>query len=117
LTGRTQFLAGEGEFGRVLFEFGPFFGFAFMIFRFMLAVMITGKALSRVREHQPLAWFLVPSLFPLLAFGTLEQPTLQGFAVITLGFSLAALKSVSVPAEPGPALNPQPGRLHYRLRA
>ena len=117
LTGRTQFLAGEGEFGRVLFEFGPFFGFAFMIFRFMLAVMIIGKALSRVREHQPLAWFLIPSLFPLLAFSPLEQPTIQGFIVVTLGFSLAALKRVSLPAEPQPALNPRSGMLNYKLRA
>jgi hypothetical protein len=117
LTGKSQFLAGEGEFGRVLFEFGPFFGFAFMIFRFMLAAMVTGKALSKVRDHEPLAWFLIPSLFPLLAFSTLEQPTIQGFIVVTLGFSLAALKRVNVLYIPGPSLTSQPGGSHYRLRA
>jgi hypothetical protein len=117
LTGRTQFLAGEGDFGRVIFEFGPLFGFAFEIFRFMLAVMIIGKALSRVREHQPLAWFLVPSLFPLLVFGTLEQPTIQGFTVIALGFSLTALKSVNPSSEAAPALNPRSGQLGYSMRA
>lgn len=116
LTGRTQFLLGEGEFGRVLYEFGPIFGFAFMIFRFMLAVMIAGKALSRVREYEPLAWFLVPSLFPVLAFGTLEQPTVQGFFVIGLGFSLVALRRVGLQPEPEPELILQPSRLHPRVR-
>jgi hypothetical protein len=116
LTGRTQFLLGEGEFGRILYEFGPIFGFAFMIFRFMLAVMIAGKALSRVREHEPLAWFLVPSLFPVLAFGTLEQPTVQGFFVVGLGFSLAALRRVSFRPEPESALILQPDRPRFRVR-
>jgi hypothetical protein len=117
LTGTQKFLAGEGEFGRVLFEFGPAFGFAFMVFRFLLATMIAAKALSRVREHEPLAWFLVPSLFPLLAFGTLEQPTIQGFTVIAVGFSLAALKRVGFPVEAAPAVNPKFGRTHYRVNA
>ena len=116
LTGRTQFLLGEGEFGRVLYEFGPLFGFSFMIFRFMLAIMITGKALSRVREHEPLAWFLVPSLFPVLAFGTLEQPTVQGFFVVGLGFSLAALRRAAVPPELELVLTLHPDRLHPRVR-
>jgi hypothetical protein len=117
LTGRQEFLAGEGEFGRVLFEFGPVFGFAFVIFRIMLAVMIVAKALSRVREHELLAWFLVPSLFPLLALGTLEQPTIQGFTVITLGFSLAALRRVGYSAESTQAVNLQSVRSDYRLHA
>jgi hypothetical protein len=115
VTGKQEFRAGEGEIGRVLIEFGPEFGFAFMIFRFILAIMILAKALARVREHQPLAWFLIPSLFPLLAFGTLEQPTIQGFIVITLAFSLTALKQVSVPAERVPVLTPRTSRAHYRL--
>ena len=110
LTGRQEFLAGEEESIRVLAEFGPPFGIAFMIFRLMLAVMIGAKALSRVREHQLLALFLLPSLLALLVLSTLEQPTIQGFAVITIGFSLAALKPVGVPAESVPALNPQTGR-------
>jgi hypothetical protein len=117
LTGRHEFLAGEGEFGRVLFEFGPVFGFAFVIFRVMLAVMIVAKALSRVREHELLTWFLVPSLFPLLALGTLEQPTIQGFTVITLGFSLAALRRAGYSAESTQTANLQPLRPGYRLHA
>jgi hypothetical protein len=117
LTGKQQFLAGEGGFERILFEFGPIFGFAFIIFQVMLAVMITGKALSRVREHQPLAWFLVPSLIPLVALSTLEQPTLQGFAVIVMGFSLAALKRVTVPNELAHTVNPQSVQSYRRIRA
>jgi hypothetical protein len=116
LTGTQKFLAGEGEFGRVLFEFGPLFGFAFMIARFMLSIMILGKALSRVRDHEPLAWFLVPSLFSLLAFGTLEQPTIQGFTVLTVGFSLAAIRRVGFPVDSAFSLDPRTNRLLGRLR-
>jgi hypothetical protein len=117
LTGQQEFLAGEGEVKRVLYEFGPFFGFPFVIFRTILAVMIVAKALSRVREHESLAWFLVPSLLPLLASGTLEQPTIQGFTVITLGFSLAALRKVGYSAESAVVLNLQSAKPGYRLRA
>lgn len=100
LVGRQEFLAGEEESIRVLVEFGPLFGLAFMISRLMLAVMIAAKALSRAREHEPLALFLLPSLLALLVFSTLEQPTIQGFTVITVGFALAALKRVNtVPLE------------------
>jgi hypothetical protein len=92
LTGTQQFLAGEGESSRILFEFGLLSGSAFMIFRIFLAFLVSARAFAKVRDHQPLAWFLVPVMFTELAFATLEQPTTQGFMVITLGFSLAALK-------------------------
>ncbi len=95
LTGSQEFLAGESEIPRVIYEFGVPFGIAFMLFRVLLAVMIAGKAFSRVRDHQPLAWFLVPTVLMLLILGTLEQPTVQGFTVVTLGFSLAALKQLA----------------------
>jgi hypothetical protein len=50
-------------------------------------------------------------------FGTLEQPTIQGFTVIALGFSLTALKSVNPSSEAAPALNPRSGQLGYSMRA
>jgi hypothetical protein len=115
LTGSQQFLAGETEVIRLMLEFGPPFGFAFMLFRFLLAIMIAAKAFSRVREHLPLAWFLMPVMFTTLVFGTLEQPTAQGFMVLSLGFSLAALKRVGTLAEIVPV--PSPRIVHARFRA
>ena len=92
LTGTQQFLAGESEFPRVINEFGAPAGMAFMLFRWLLELSIVSKALSRVREHEPLAWLLVPLTFSTLALGTLEQPTEQGFMVISVAFSLAAMR-------------------------
>jgi hypothetical protein len=117
LTGQQQFLAGEGGLETVIYEFGPPFGLAFAIFRLMLAVMIAARALAKVREHQPLAWFLVPLLFILVGFGPLEQPTIQGFAVVTLGFSLAALKGFSVPDEADSALHTKASTSPHELHA
>jgi hypothetical protein len=111
LTGKQQGLAGEEESIRVLVEFGPFFGLAFMFFRLMIVVMVAAKALARAREHEPLALFLVPTLMASMVLSTLEQPTVQGFAVVALGFSLAALKRVNtIPAEalPIPLLRWEP---------
>jgi len=119
LTGRAQFLGGEGEFNRVIFEFGGPSGIAFFAFRFLLAVTIAAKAFSRVREHQPLAWFLAPLVFINLIGGVLEQPTVQGFMVMTVAFTLAALNQDAVLVEAPPVLNrlPRPGLPRYGLRA
>ena len=116
LTGTQQFLAGEGEFSRVVTEFGGIFGLAFMLFRFLLATLIAAKALSRVRDHQTLAWFFVPLMVNGLVFDTLEVPTLQGFMVVSLAFSLAALNRTGVPDEASPVLNPALRRPGFNLR-
>jgi len=117
LTGTQQFLAGEGEFPRVIAEFGAPAGMAFMLFRWLLELMIVAKALSRVREHEPLAWLLVPLTISTLAFGTLEQPTEQGFMVISVALSFAALRIAHVPIESAPALNLRLRQARHNLRA
>ena len=109
LTGTQVFTTGEDEFSRVINEFGVPAGMAFMLFRGLLAVMILSKALARVREHQPLPWLLVPLMFWTLVFGVLEQPTEQGFMVISLAFSLAALRLAPTPIESAPVME-QPWR-------
>ena len=116
LTGTQQFLAGEGEFPRVITEFGAPAGMAFMLFRWFLGLMIVAKALSRVREHEPLAWLLVPLTISTLAFGILEQPTQQGFMVISVAFSLAALRMAPVPIESAPALSLRLRQARHNLR-
>jgi hypothetical protein len=90
---------------------------AFTLFRWLLELSIESKALSRVRGHEPLAWLFVPLTFSTLALGVLEQPTEQGFMVISVAFSLAALRTAPIPIESPPA----PSRLWkqrtYRLGA
>jgi hypothetical protein len=94
--GMVLFLAGEGEFGRALYELGPFPGLFFMIFRFLLAAFVAAMAIGRARNHDPLALLLVPLMFNSLFFCVLEQPTEQGFMVIGLAFSLAAIRKSEV---------------------
>ena len=105
LTGTPQFLAGEGEFARVISEFGGPFGIAFMLFRILLAIMIAAKAFSRVREHEPLALFLVPLMFTNVITGILEQPTIQGFTVVSVAFSIAALNRSPSLSKAAPSTN------------
>jgi hypothetical protein len=113
LTGSQQFLAGETEIGRVFIEFGPLSGGAFILFRVLLAVMIAARAFSRVRDLQPLAWFLFPVMSYELVLGTVEQPTSQGFMVITLGLTLAALKSHVILSDLPRVLNQSWGRQRF----
>jgi hypothetical protein len=116
LTGYQTFLAGEGEVSRVMYEFGPPAGFSFLLLRWGLALAFTGKAMSHLRDHETLAWLLVPLTATSLAIGTLEQPTAQGFTVIGVAFSLAALNLSGYSVEPVPALNPTWQRARVRVR-
>ena len=104
LTGGQYSLAGEEEVPRVINEFGAPCGIAFMLFRLALGIMITFKATSYMRIAQPLAWFLLPLTFNALWFCTLEQPTFQGFLVISVGFSLAALNTAVIVLPPSPEI-------------
>jgi len=91
--GQVVFLAGEGEVSRVLVELGPFPGMFFMVFRLLLAVFVAANAVLQARRHEPLALLLVPVTCISLFLSVLEQPTEQGFVVVALAFSLAALRS------------------------
>jgi hypothetical protein len=108
--GDVAFIAGESEFDRVLYEFGPFPGLFFMIFRAVLAGFVVVSAIQRARQHEPLALLLVPLMLSTMILSVLEQPTEQGFMVIALGFSLCALRAGALPL---PAL-PQGFRMPRR---
>ncbi len=113
LKGRSEFLAGEGEFDRVIIEFGPISGLAFMLFRLILTLVILKEAIARAREGEPLALLLAPLMASGIAVGVLENPTEQGFMVIYMAFCLAALKRPVVLLQSSPWLEPSapPGTL------
>jgi hypothetical protein len=115
--GAPSFLAGEGESSRAINEMGPFPGFAFLLFGYGLGLMVFSKALARVHEHEPLALLLAPVMFSTLYMGVLEQPTEQGFMVVCMAFSLAALRLSTSPARLVPVQNDHLARLSSaRLR-
>jgi hypothetical protein len=97
LQGTAKFTAGENEIDRAMLELGPIPGIAFILFRFVLALVILVKAFSRARAGEPLALLFAPLVFIGVALSVLEQPTEQGFMVIFLAFTLAAMKR-TVPA-------------------
>ena len=91
-TGGLVFLAGENEIDRLVNELGPLAGIGFMAFRIFLALIFILKGIRKAADQDPLAWLLVPVTVSCLLVGILEQPTEQGFLVISMGLSLAALK-------------------------
>jgi hypothetical protein len=96
LTGDLVFLVAENEFPRLIGELGPPVGIGFMLFRFCLALAFIIKGLERARERDTLSWLFVPVTCSTLVMGILEQPTEQGFLVVSIGFTLAALKRQKV---------------------
>lgn len=116
LQGKIEFTAGESEIDRSVFELGPFPGLAFTIFRFGLALLVLRKAITAAREGRPLALLFAPLVASSVALGVVEQPTEQGFMVMFLAFSLAALnfrraaRTVPVMRSPRPLRYSMPGR-------
>jgi hypothetical protein len=119
ITGEAYGLVGEEDVFRVMYEFGWPAGLAFMAFRWLLELAVIAVALQRTRDGNPLALLLVPLTFSSFVLGIMEQPTSQGFMVISVAFSLAALKRPSqanVSPRPMPTRTPRlpPGRLAAR---
>jgi hypothetical protein len=90
--GSRSFQLAEGEFARVVLEFGPIAGFLFMGARALLALYIALRAMQALRRNVVLPWLLIPAVLPLLIMSVMEQPTYLGFMVLGAGISLAAAK-------------------------
>jgi hypothetical protein len=92
LTGHSMFLLTEGEWSRIVLESGKLLGLAYIVWRVALTGYI-GLACIRVLK--------LGNLLPLFLFsagavpmfnGQFGQPTILGFATLTLGLTLAAIK-------------------------
>jgi hypothetical protein len=98
-SGFVHFSTGEYEITRVVAEFGPFSGFAYVIFTYGLTLVLLITAFTRARQGKPLGLLLFPLIFTALTSGVLEQPTEQGFMVIGLAFMLTAVERTQVVAK------------------
>lgn len=116
LSGTPEFAAGEGEIDRALIELGPFPGIAFTLFRFALALTILVKAFSAARAGEPLALLFAPLMISGVALGVLEQPTEQGFMVMAVAFSLAAMRRAVPRTVPGFSSGVRRQVLRYSMR-
>lgn len=116
LTGRARAVTGEYEFSHEFMEMGPFAGGLFEFFKALLLVAIFGQAFARAREHEPLALLLFPLVFATMTFGLLEEPTVQGFVVISTAFCIAAAKEPALAAVQLPSLMRQRQQSFQRRR-
>ncbi len=90
MTGEARFMLGEGEWVRIIPEFGPICGLLFLGARMCFAGYLFLMGLNGLRRNSALGWLLLPAVIPLLVMGVMEQPTYLGFMVFGAGLCLAA---------------------------
>jgi hypothetical protein len=95
-TGSASFLLAEMEWERVVLEFGPIFGLAFMGLRVLVAIHIVFQSMRAMRRNDTLSWLLVPAVIPLILITVMEQPTFLGFMVFGAGLCLAAAANATM---------------------
>jgi hypothetical protein len=109
-----KFTAGEYEFSRELVEMGPLVGTAFFLFKVFLAIAVFGGAMARARDQKPQALLLLPLTITLLFFAVPEQPTIQGFMVISVAFCIAAARTEQLTPQQVPLILQRQQLLHRR---
>jgi hypothetical protein len=114
LMGQTEW--SDNEIDRELLEMGPIAGIGFGLFKLFLFITLLGQALARARAQEALALLMLPLVFSALFFGTPEQPTVQGFLVISAAFCMAGAKVAEPAAERVSPLLLQRQQLLYRRR-
>jgi hypothetical protein len=106
LTGHSMFLLTEGEWSRILLESGPLLGLAYILWRCAFTMRLGWLCLRSVKLGNLLPLFLFSSGFLSMLNGQFGQPTILGFAVFSLGLTLAATNEAG--ATPSPAAREQP---------
>jgi hypothetical protein len=92
LEGRPPSSFGENAVSRELVEMGWLMGGLMVGIRLSLTVILVVQATKAIRSGASLAWLLLPSTVSYSLYGGFDQPTLQGFMMVTLGMFFAALK-------------------------
>jgi hypothetical protein len=98
-TGTVSFLLAEGEWERVVLEFGPILGMGFMLLRLLLVGWLWLMGLRAMRQKDTLAWLLVPVAANLIIMAAMEQPTYLGFMVFVTGLCLASARAAMLSAQ------------------
>jgi len=90
LVGQRAFLAGEGEWGRILTELGPIFGLAFVFYRMALTAYLGLFSYRILKTGNFMPWLIFSSAFFIILAGQWGQQTTQGFAILSAGLLLAS---------------------------
>ena len=96
LTGRSMFLLTEGEWSRIVLESGKFLGLAYIIWRVALTGYLGVLCIRVLKLGNLLPLFLFSAGAVSMINGQFGQPTILGFAVITLGLALAATREEEI---------------------
>lgn len=118
LNGTRDALAGDNVFARELLEMGPIVGIAYQLYKLFMATMVIGGGLAAARRQEPLALLLIPMAAVSIIYTSPEQPTAQGFLVISTGIAIAAGRMAAFRKERTtmrPLVRPQPS-FHRRQR-
>ena len=99
LTGKTNFLVSETEFGRLSGEQGVIFGGGLMILRMLLAISIAIQSFRLPQEEKLLPFIICGAACIAVFQGQWAQPSVLGYAVIMVGLVMASLKQVEKPLQ------------------
>ena len=94
LTGKITFLVSETEFGRLVGEQGIIFGAGIMFLRIFLAISIAMKSWKLPKDERLLPFILCGAACSALFQGQWAQPSVLGYAIITVGLVMASFKKV-----------------------
>lgn len=106
MTGKRQFLGGESDWTRLIFEMGPLMGFSFIGLRLAVVVLMYRAATKAVAAGDFLGILLFGASAVPVLIGQWGVPTIQGFASLAAGLTLAACR---MPPPSTPAGEPAPG--------
>ena len=90
VSGRTDFLISEGEWGRLIGEMGLLLGLGAILVRVWLVGEFFFRSIRAIGTQNCLPWMLLSSGFINILQGQWAQPTSLGFAVLVGGIILAA---------------------------
>lgn len=90
LSGKTDFLLSEGEWGRMIGELGPLLGLLLVFIRSVLCFDMLFASFRQMRRGDMLAWMLLSTGFLLLLQGQWSQPTSLGFGILQGGLVVAS---------------------------
>lgn len=121
LRGRRDFILGEGELERLIYESGGVLGLAVIALRCGVLLLILRTAFRSYAVGKSLPLLLVAVDGVDLVTGKFGQPTALGFAVFTAGLTLAAASGrppvqSEIPSEKVPVATAQRGRSRYAER-
>ena len=97
------YLLTEDEVGRILYESGPIFGLAFILWRWGLCLYLLVRSLFSAANGYPLPLYFWGAAAPMLLISQIGRPTSLGFMVVISGLCFTALqtKPAAEDVEPG----------------